>query len=425
MGIGCLALLIVSWVIAICSKSTAEKQLDLIQRATALMADGVYILAEPMLEEAAGYSATHTLAAEEELKHVYLKLINNRGSSRKYTELLKKQMERRGARPDVFDEAANYYLSISRIPDALAVLREGIEKTGDEALIAQYENNRYAYKTSRTAYDYVAAISGQCVQVKSDGLWGLARADGTALIDCEYEKISTFLVDRAVVMKNGEVYAIDSNNNRVAKLHDSASDFGNLADDRIPILLSDGWHRATGYFEIGTNTFQQLGMYSGGYAAAKTGGKWGVVDLSTKWLIPVEYDGIIQDELGRCYARGAVFARLGGMVYLFVEGKQTGSIYDDARPFSDEGFAAVKRNGKWGFIDITGTQVIDFLYDDALSFGQHLAAVKIGELWGYISLSGRVVIEPIFLEAKSFYTGTAPVLTERGWQFITLYEYAG
>lgn len=66
---------------------------------------------------------------------------------------------------------------------------------------------------------------------------------------------------------------------------------------------------------------------------------------------------------------------------------------------------------------------IDFQFDDALSFGQHLAAVKTGDFWGYVSLSGELVIEPLFLQAKSFSQGSAPVRTADGWQFITLLEY--
>ena len=68
--------------------------------------------------------------------------------------------------------------------------------------------------------------------------------------------------------------------------------------------------------------------------------------------------------------------------------------------------------------------MIDFEFDDALSFGQHLAAIKQGEFWGYIGISGCIAIEPVFLDAKSFSNGSAPVLTERGWQFITLLEYS-
>jgi len=423
VGAGCLLLLIVSWIIVISSKSTAEKQLYLIGQAADLMSDNIYILAVPLLEEAAEYNSAHTQEAEEKLKLAYLKLTNTSGFSRKYTDLIGKQMNRRNARPEIFEEAANYYLSTKKVPDALTVLKDGIVKTGDEGLIAMYENNRYAYEMSRTAYDYVAQIYGSAVQVRRGDLWGFARADGTALIECEYEKTSTFSVDRAIVMKDGEIYAVDGDNNRVALLHVTADDFGNYAENRVPILIEGDWRRCTGDFVPGTYVYEQLGMQSGGYAAAKKDGKWGVIDLDAKWLIPAQYDEIIQDELGRCYAQDAVFARQGSEVFLFVGGKRTGDPYEDARPFDDEGFAAVKRGGKWGYIDASGAERIRFRFDDALSFGQHLAAVEVDGLWGYISTTGKVVIDPVFLEAKSFSDGTAPVLTESSWYFITLLEY--
>jgi hypothetical protein len=131
----------------------------------------------------------------------------------------------------------------------------------------------------------------------------------------------------------------------------------------------------------------------------------------------------MQDELGRSYAQNSVFVRLDGWVYLFSGGRWIDDYYEDARPFSDNGYAAVKKSGKWGFIDTYGNEKIGFIFDDALSFGQHLAAVKIEDMWGYISLFGEIVIEPIFYEAKSFSHGSAPILTERGWQFITLIEH--
>jgi len=409
--------------VVINSKSTAERQLELMRQAAVLINDGIYIRAVPLLEEAAGYNARYTPAAEEELKKAYLALIDTRGFRRKYTDILERQMSRKDAHSGYFAEAANFYLGISRIPEALAVLKRGIEATGDEILISLYESCRYAFSMNRTSYDQVSAIYGTTVQVQSDGLWGIATSDGLLIIPCEYERISTYSVDRAIVMANGEVYAIDKNCNRVARLHERASDFGNFADDRIPLLIGGTWYRAMGDLAPGTQAFEQIGMYSGGYAAACVDGKWGVINTTSGWLIPAEYDGIIMDELGRCYAQGSVFVQSGGEVFLFTGNRQTGGPYEDARPFSGEGYAAVKRNGLWGFIDTSGTIMIDFVFEDALSFGQHLAAIKQDGFWGYISLYGNIAIEPVFIEAKSFCNGSAPVLTERGWLFITLLEY--
>ena len=421
-AVGLSALLIIAWVTAVNAKSTAEKQLVLINRAVVLINDGIYIRAVPLLEEAAEYDAIHTIAAEDKLKTVYTALIDNRGFSRRYTALLDKQMNRRNAGPDVFIEAAEFYLSNNKIQEALAVLRNGIERMSDVTLLTLYENSRYSYELHRPAFDDVTLIFGRTLQVKLDGMWGIAETDGLLLIPCEYEKIGTFSRERATVQKDGKIFVVDRNNNRIAVSPFGVYDFKNLNDNRMPLYVGGGWVRATGDFEFGANVFEDIGMYSGGFTAAKRDGKWGVIDLQNNWLIQPEYEAIVKDELGRCYGQGAVFVKSGDSVYLFVDGIFSGFCYDDARPFSDEGYAAVKKNGYWGFIDTAGVEKIPFIFEDALSFGQHLAAVKQGDHWGFISIYGHTVIEPIFYGAKSFSEGSAPVLTNRGWQLITLLE---
>jgi len=421
--IGFCSLLIIAWIIAVSSKSTAERQLELINQARVLMADGIYSPAVPLLEEAAGYDAAHRLTAENELKRAYLALINNRGFSRKYTNLLEKQINRRDALPDVFIELASYYLSVSKTQEALEVMKIGIERTGDTEIVSLYENNRYVFEISRAAYDNVTAIFEGTIQVERDGKWGVASSEGIIIIECKYDKISTFSNDRAIVMNGTMVYAVDRNGNRIAITHEDVLEFSNFAENRVSVRFHDGWRRATGEFEFGTNVFEDVGMHWQGNVAAMVDGKWGVMGIDNKWLIEPEFDEIIQDELGRSYAQGAVFVRTGEHVRLLVDGEIIGDVYEDARPFNDVGYAAVKRNGNWGYIDTMGVETVPFIYDDALSFGQHLAAVKIGELWGYISVYGHLVIEAEFLEAKSFSGGSAPVRTDRGWQFITLIEF--
>ena len=421
--IGCFVLLIISWLVVMNSKSTAEKQLILINRATELMSDGIFIRAVPLLEEAAGFEASHTKSAESELKRAYLELIDKRGFPRRYTTLLDKQMNRRDAEPYIFIEAAVYYLNNSKTQEALEVLKNGIKRTGDINIISLYENSRYAFEISRMSYEYMTEIFEKTVQVQVDGKWGIINDEGFFIIPCQYDKTSNFSEDRVVVRNGSSIYAVDMDNNRIAVPYETVSDFGNFSENRISLLIDGYWHRATGEFEVGEASFEDIGMYSGGYAAAKTNGGWGVIDISNNWLIPSEFDDIIRDELGRCYAQGSVFFRDGDFVRLFVNGNYTEFVFDDARPFSDEGFAAVKKNNKWGFIDTDGVEVIPFSFDDALSFGQHLAAVKLGEFWGYININGNIVIDTIFLNAKSFSEGSAPVLTDRGWQILTLLEY--
>lgn len=66
----------------------------------------------------------------------------------------------------------------------------------------------------------------------------------------------------------------------------------------------------------------------------------------------------------------------------------------DAKPFS-EGLAAVKdNNGKWGFIDETGSTVLPYHWEDCFGgFHEGLASVKdVSGKWGYIDKHGQLVI---------------------------------
>lgn len=426
LGLACVVLLAVSWMTAVTAKSEADRQRELIDQAAAYTRDEVYILAVPLLEEAAGYRDEFTLEAEAALKQVYLRLEDKDDFQYRYTNLLDKQMAREDASPDIFLEAAQYYIDRQDLSQSLAVLKKGIKQTGDERLVHFYENNRYGFQISREFYEEAGPICNGYSKVSRLGQWGLAYGGGGIAIPCAYDKISTFSGDRAIVRKDGVISAIDSSQNRLALLHEAAEDFGDYSEDRLSLKLPGGWKLATGTFQTGSMELEELGMFSNGYAPARLGGKWGVISADgSEWLLAPQYDGVCQDELKRCYHQERVFVRQDGRVYLLnPEGEQISGPYEDARPF-DSGWAAVKQDGKWGFVDTEGVVQIEFQYDDALSFGQHLAAVEEDGLWGYISLRGEMVIEPQFLEAKSFSEGSAPVRTDFGWQFISLLEYEG
>ena len=57
--------------------------------------------------------------------------------------------------------------------------------------------------------------------------------------------------------------------------------------------------------------------------------------------------------------------------------------YNNIFDFS-EGLASVELNGKWGFINKTGKEVIPLKYDDAYPFSEGLAKVKLNGKYGLI-----------------------------------------
>lgn len=62
------------------------------------------------------------------------------------------------------------------------------------------------------------------------------------------------------------------------------------------------------------------------------------------------------------------------------------------------GMAAVKDpvSGLWGYVDKTGSYVIDPVYYGAYPFSAGLAAVNVGNAWGFIDTQGNMVLEPVY-----------------------------
>ena len=66
--------------------------------------------------------------------------------------------------------------------------------------------------------------------------------------------------------------------------------------------------------------------------------------------------------------------------------------YDRIRPYS-EGFAAVEKNGRWGFIDRKGRETVRPQYQDVLAYGESRAAVKRDGRWGFIDTTGKETVK--------------------------------
>jgi len=421
--VGCLVLLAAAWILVATQKSDAQIQSELIEEAKTLMADKIYVRAEPLLEEAADYEEPRRDEAERLLKDVYEALTDTTGYAQKLVKLTEKQIAREDSPVSVYYEAQEYYMGRGKTTKAIEALRLGKEHTGDPELAAKYEQLRYSYTYSGYSYDDLTSVYNGMLQVQYQEKWGLASPDGELVIPCEYDKISTYSNQSAVVRKDGEIFTINSDNLRTYVLKKDAQDFGNFGNNLLALKTDAGWVRASGTLSVGSAAFEEMGMYTEGYAAAKKGGKWGVIDTEAEWFIEAKYDEVVMNALGACCEQSAIFVRDGSAYFLVSDGEVLSESYQDVRPFNDKGWAAVKKDGNWMFIDAAGQVRLECGYDNVQSFSGHLAAVEVDGRWGYISLDGTLVISADFVEVRNFSDGIAPVRTEDGWQFIVLDEY--
>jgi hypothetical protein len=67
------------------------------------------------------------------------------------------------------------------------------------------------------------------------------------------------------------------------------------------------------------------------------------------------------------------------------------------------GLAAVQKDGKWGFINVNGNEIIPLIYDMACNFTYgDIVVVELDGKMGYVHKSGKVVVEPKYDEATLF-----------------------
>lgn len=236
-------------------------------------------------------------------------------------------------------------------------------------------------------------------------------------------RISVIVADNEEEIQNGKSGCLSPKGDLIIP---AIFDFISYFEDGIATAKKDG--RLVLIDTMG-NIVQQFpeivqSMYlSGNYAIIHgSDGRAGFMKRSGEIVLEPKYNGIepLYDDFAAVQIEGddlGVKSAFIDTTGSFVFGKTFGFI----RSFS-EGYAAVEVNGKWGFIDRTGKQAVEPVYDDVKGFYKGLAIVglKHGKSfrYGYIDTTGRVVIKVTYADAGYFEYGLAPVKIGKKYGFI-------
>ena len=154
--------------------------------------------------------------------------------------------------------------------------------------------------------------------------------------------------------------------------------------------------------------------FSEGLAVKGKGRHYGYVNPLGQWVIPPIYTSATRFQGGRATivirGRRMVINRFRECI----EGCD-----EMPSPVRLEARLPFEQDGRYGYKDKTGTHiVISARYDSARGFSEGLAAVKKNGRWGYISPDGRAVILPLYHDAQDFRNGRALVLNGEDDFFI-------
>lgn len=150
--------------------------------------------------------------------------------------------------------------------------------------------------------------------------------------------------------------------------------------------------------------YETVGDFHDGVAVVSV--EWrknGVIDTKGKEIIECKYsqiddscDGMLTFKDGSNYG---CFNTKGEVVV------ETGK-YDYVNNYSC-GLVLVEKDGKYGYVDTKGVEVVPCNFEVARSFSEEVALVRMNGKYGYIDLKGNYIVQPSYDDAEDFSCGVA------------------
>lgn len=298
----------------------------------------------------------------------------------------------------------DHYFSVNNYEEAYKLLTEAQKHLQSEEINSRVIKIKGRYTLTAIKGDNVSsffyeksnASTGYAV-TESEGKFGLVSSGNQLTMNYNYEAIGLLSDNVIPVCLDGEYYYINSKEQRKLVPDKPAQYLGTFGNGLAPACIGGVYGYLTKKMVERHFEYTYAGCFYNNMAAVQKDGKWAVIDSSFKNIVGFEFDEILMDDNDFCSTYNVFFAKKDGKYALYnKEGKELAGDFEDARVFASAKPAAVKINGKWGFISRTGEMVIEPRFEEAQSFCIGYAPFCKDGKWGCIDENGIVVIEPTF-----------------------------
>ncbi len=243
-----------------------------------------------------------------------------------------------------------------------------------------------------------------------DSSWGYINTQGKDAACCYTQGLS-FREGVAWVVKNGEIVAINKEGDEVIHLTDDAISVWPFYENRALFAAAgeQSYVDKNGNIIGGEKSFADGNRFQENAASVKrdNNGKSGYINTDGNLIIDYRFDvaRIFQNQMAvvNIDNEWVVINKQGELLF--------NRKFEDL--ISDGNIFRYKKNGKWGWLNSDGKEIIQPDYEDTPGFGgKNIAPVKSNGLWGYIDKKANFVIAPQFKEALPFYNNRAFVKFE-------------
>ncbi len=224
-------------------------------------------------------------------------------------------------------------------------------------------------------FDFIGPSKGTFFPVKKRGYWGAINRYGEEFIHCVFDSLLSWKEDLFAVQFRSQFGIIDKEEKWL------------LSPQRYPVgLINEDY-----FFEKRDSTTFVRNLNGE------------IIYFTTQ---PISVDG---DCLKEVLSDGTVkYVSFQGVEISRSEAPVASAGIQSVFP-SSEGFRAIKKDGKYGFVDARGRLRIANRYDAVGEFHEGLAPVKLIGKWGYVNVRDQVAINPNYEAIGPFVNQTAIV----------------
>jgi len=241
------------------------------------------------------------------------------------------------------------------------------------------------------------------------GKHGIINKKGKTIIPFIYDDIRSFANNNFIVKKNNKLGAIDINNKIAIPFEYDEWSYSNYKNHRNLYFLIFKKGQKEHYFDstltkISFSDYDDVKYihnyqeyYGKDAFIVEKNGKFGIVDIEDSVIVPIEYEDIDEYWGELCSHKIKKDDKYG--VVVLKNRRIISPKYDNIKYFC-EGLAEIELNGKFGFIDTLGKEVIPPIYQKTKwEFTNSRAAVMKNNKWGCIDNKGKVIIPCVYDEA--------------------------
>ena len=299
-------------------------------------------------------------------------------------------------------------------------------------------------------YDLIQADNEHIAIVSSNNQYGAINNNGKEILQANYDSLiyenGYFLARKGLMKPSWSL--IDTFG--VIKTHFNYETIRNPGENLFAIKRKDKWGFINRYgVEIIPAIYDKVSDFSSGLARVTYFDEQGIIDNQGNWVIKPRNEQIqwlgIDRYLGNSYGLSFIKNFNGEYIYFtsnrLIKSKNliheldssgqiiqrltlNGTFVYHAEEFvpqygESEGFAMIKKNNKFGFVDVQGRLRVAYRYDSLRPFSEGLSAVKLNGHWGFINKLESIIVQPQYDAVGDFKDGHAVIYRDGHSGIIT------